>query len=227
MAEDVHAVFHYGAGGELTVEDSYSVETYVLYLVGHSDSFTDETVALAKAIADYGHYAQIYLTEVHNIEDGKYAEMQTYYTESYDIDAVRTAVDEYKLVLSGSSSVKSAAMRLSLDSETAMSIRLTVEDGAELTATATLNGKTFSAETQTDGSYIIKITGIKAAQLGSELIVTGTAGGEDFSVTVAPLAYVRSILNSSAYSSNLNAQNTVAAFYYYYAAIMAYRADQQ
>ncbi len=223
MAEEVQAVFHYG--DDETVEDSFSVEDYVTYIVEHSTAFTDTTVELAKAIADYGHYAQIFLTEVNNIPENKYAAMDTWYAQSYNIDEVKTAVDGYTLTLNkGTSKVKTTAMRLSLDSETALSVRMTVEDGAELTATATLNEKTFAAEKQSDGSYVIKIVGIKASQLATPITITGNAGGE-FTITVPALAYVRSILTSANYSQNLKAQNAVAALYHYYSKTDAFRKD--
>ena len=141
--------------------------------------------------------------------------MDTFYAQSYNMDEVKTAVSGYTLNLNkGASEVGEALMRLSLDSETALSVRLTVEDDTPLTATAQLNGKTFTAEKQNDGSYIIKIVGIKASQLGSTITINGTAGGE-FSVTVSALAYVNSILNSSTYSNNTDAKNAMASLYYY------------
>ena len=93
-----------------------------------------------------------------------------------------------------------------------------------LTATATLNGKTFTAAKQKDGSYIIKITGIKASQLGDEITISGNAGG-DFTVKVSALAYVNSILNSSTYSDNQAAKNAMASLYYYYLRAIGFQND--
>ncbi|MCR4951016.1 MAG: Ig-like domain-containing protein, partial [Solobacterium sp.] len=212
MAEKIKAVFHYG--NDKNVENEYSVKDYILSMHEKKESYSAEAVALAEAIADYGHYAQIFLKDVNNLGD-KYAEMDTVYAQKYDISDVISKVDEYSLLLNDPASViGKVQMRLSLDSETAISVRLTPKNNAELTATASLNGKTFNAEKQNDGTYIIRITGIKASQLGDVIMISGNEG--QFTVTVSALAYVRSILNSESYKDNEKAQNAMAALYNFY-----------
>ena len=111
-------------------------------------------------------------------------------------------------------------MRLTLDSETALSVRLTVEDDTDLQATATFHENTYNAVKQSDGSYIITITNIPAACLGETVAINGIAGGS-FTVNVSALSYVYSVLNSDTMS--LEAKNAVASLYYYYTAADAYR----
>jgi hypothetical protein len=224
MAEKVNAVFHYGVGGAETAVDQFSVEDYVKYVAAHPGDYTQATKDLACAIADYGHYAQIFLTEANGIPGGKYASMDTCYTASYNTASVKTSVSGYQLTVNkGSSKLgDDALMRLTFDSETALSVRLTVTDDTPLTATAEWNGNTYYAEKQGDGAYIIKIPGIKASQLADVIAITGSAGG-DFTAQVSALAYARSILNSDV--MNANAKNAVSALYYYWRTADAYRAE--
>ena len=222
MAEDIDAVFTYNE--TLTVSDVYSVDSYIMAVLWEEDNYTPETVALVSALADYGHYAQIFLTKVNNIPDGKYAEMDTYVSDQFDLVEVRAEVNDYMLDLDkGDSGVLSAQMRLSLDSETALSIRFQVESGTELTASATFNGKTFTAEKFSDEYYVIKITGITSAQFADNITITGNANG-DFTVNASVLAYINAALNAE--SVDADAANAVSALYYYYLRTVEYREAQ-
>ena len=227
MAENIEAVFTYNES--LTVSDNYSVADYIQYIYENPDEFSDETVALAGAIGDYGHYAQVYLTKLHNIPEGKYADMDMYITGGgFDPDELIAAVEDYKLDLNkGDSKVLSAQMKLSLDSETALSVRFRVDGDTELTASATFNGKTFNAVKQGE-YYIIKITGITSAQLADTITITGDADGE-FTVKVSVLAYVHSTMEvyaAHSFDADLDPVFAVASLYYYYLRTVEYRAAQ-
>ena len=223
MAEMIYADFYYGDDSDIS--DEYSVQEYIDYVEKYSDQFSEQTVDLVMAIADYGHYAQIYLTGLHNIPEGKYEEMGTYYTDEFDFETIAELVDGYTLDLDkGNSGVEKAMMRLSLDSETALSVRFTLTEealaaGTELEAFALTATDVYEAEAQEDGSYIIKIKGITALQLGDTIQISGDCGGI-FTVDVAPLAFVRSVLNNAA--SGDDALNLAAALYNYYKYAYAY-----
>ena len=149
--------------------------------------------------------------------------MDRFYASAYDFEAVKESVAGHRLALSaGNSKADTALMRLALDSETELDVRLTAADGAELSATASFHGKTYDAVKQSDGSYIITVTNIPAAWLGDTVAITGTAEGE-FTVSVSALSYVCSVLNSETMSTE--AKNAVASLYYYYTNVVAYRAD--
>lgn len=219
MADTITATFHYG--DDQTVSLDYSVADYIAYFDEHPSEYNQTTLDLIKAIADYGHYAQPFLS----VENGwtigtDYAEMAKHYTESFDLDSIKTAIDGYTFVknIEGSGITK-ATYRLNLESETMVDVFLTVEDGTELTASATFNGKTFTAVKQADGRYRIRVSGISAHLLGETIKITGTAGS-DFTITVSALAYARAVLNSEAF--NADAKNAMAALYRYYAAVEAY-----
>ena len=164
---------------------------------------------------------KVFLSATNNWTIGTdYAEMARYYTDSFDLDSIKTAVQDYAFVktIEGSGITK-ATYRLNLESETMVDVFLTVEDGTELKASATFNGKTFTAVKQADGRYRIRVSGISAHQLGETITINGTAGS-DFTITVSALAYARAVLNSEAF--NANAKNTMAALYQYYTAVKEY-----
>ena len=219
MAETITAVFHYN---DETVEQTYSVKDYIDYIDEHSTEYTAETVNLVQAIADYGHYVQPFLSATNNWTIGTdYAEMSTCFATTYDLNNIKDNVSNHQLSLAkGSSKVDTAYMRLTLDSETTLNVRLTVEDDTELSASASFHGNTYNAVKQSDGTYIIKITNIPAAWLGDKVTITGTAGGE-FTVEVSALSYVYSVVNSD--TMNQDAKNAVASLYYYYTTTEAYR----
>ena len=217
MAEEIKAVYHYGDGK--TISHTYSLQEYFNYFDAHASSFTEKTLKLVKAVADYGYFAQPYLIELHHLE-GKYAEITKHYTESFDYEAIKPEVAGYTFAKGISdSAVTNASYKLSLDSDTALSVFMQVPAGTELTASASFGGKTYAAEKQSDKVYIVKIPGIKASQLGSTITVTGEAGG-NFTITVSALSYVRSVLKNDSYGEK--AKNTVFALYKYYEAVKNY-----
>ena len=199
----------------------YSVAEYIAYFDDHQSGYNQTTLDLIRAIADYGHYAQPFLSAANSWTIGTdYAEMTKHYTDSFDLDSIRNAVDSYAFVKNiEGSKITETTYRLNLESETMVDVFLTVEDGTELTASATFNGKTFTAVKQADGRYRIRVSGISAHLLGETITITGTAGS-DFTITVPALAYARAVLNSDEFDAD--AKNTMAALYQYYAAVKQY-----
>ncbi|MCR5173900.1 MAG: InlB B-repeat-containing protein [Oscillospiraceae bacterium] len=220
MADVITATFHYGNGQTVTKE--YSVAQYIRFFDEHADSFNAKTIRLTHAIADFGHYAQIYLSSINDWTIGKdYAEMSLYYAKSYDFEALKPEVQQYAFAKDlGSSKVTKATYKLHLDSSTTVDVFLTVPKGTALTASTTYDGKTYKAELQSDGRYMIRIPDISAHKLGETITIRGNAGGS-FTVAVSALSYVRSVLNNA--NAAAAEKNGLAAFYEYYRAVQNYR----
>ena len=220
MADTITAVFHYGDGK--TVSKEYSVEQYIKKMDTLADQYDAKTMALIHAIADYGHYAQLYLSEVNKWEIGTdYKAMNTFYATTYDYAGILSTVTPKAFVKTlGSSDVEKATYKLHLDAETTVDVYLTPKSGKTLTASATFNGKTYTAEKQSDGRYLVRIPNISAHLLGDMITIKGTAGSE-FTVQVCALSYVRSVLNNA--GSTEAAKNGLSSLYAYYEATMAYR----
>ena len=220
MADTISAVFHYGNGW--TVSKTYSVEDYIRAVEKNSERYDGKTLTLIRAIADYGHYAQIFLSDINGWTIGEdYTAMETYYTDDFSYAEILSEAESRKFVkeLDGSA-VAGASYKLHLDSTTTVDVFLTPERETVLTASATFNGKTYRAVRQSDGRYLVRIPGISAHQLGTMITVEGDAEGA-FAVRVSALSYVRSVLNST--KMNKAAKDSMSALYNYYAAVLAYR----
>ena len=141
MADVITATFHYGNGQTVTKE--YSVAQYIRFFDEHADSFNAKTIRLTHAIADFGHYAQIYLSSINDWTIGKdYAEMSLYYAKSYDFEALKPEVQQYAFAKDlGSSKVTKATYKLHLDSSTTVDVFLTVPKGTALTASYKASGR--------------------------------------------------------------------------------------
>ena len=220
MADTITATFHYGTGK--TISKEYSVARYIESFDKNAGKYDEKTVDLIHAIADFGHYEQIYLSDVNGWTIGEnYREMTNYYTTEFDYPTILSAVESKAFVKpTGNANVEKATYKLHLDSVTTVDVFLTVKSGVTLTASATFNGKTYSAVKQSDGRYMVQIPNISAHQLGDMITITGNAGGA-FTVKVSALSYTRSVLNSTA--TNTAAKDGLSALYKYYAAVLAYR----
>ena len=219
MADGIEATLCW-PDGEQTI--TYSVKDYVDYVLENTDDFPGNAVALVRAIADYGHYAQLYFDPLREWTLGvEHAAMPAAggITES-DVGSVKNSVSDRTAQLNaGDSAVVGAGFSLVLDSETAMRIYLTLADDFTGDVAAECEGASVACEELKDGRYLIEIPGITAPGLGDVYSVTVTAGDNEAGIVLSPLSYVRAALNSE---SGGAAQLTVAALYRYYAAAKAY-----
>lgn len=216
MADTITATFNYGEGK--TVVDEYSVKEYIEYVVANPSEFQQTVVDLAKAIADYGQYAQVYLSGAHGFEvgeGGKYAQMTGF--KSVDQLNVEDAADktkEFGVSLNrGESQVEKFQLKLSLDSETALSVRAKAPADVNVSGQAAFKNNSFDFD-----NAIVKVTGIKAAWLDVNASITGNADGA-FSGEVFALSYANVVLNGD---SSDQLKHAMVALYNYYAAVKAY-----
>ena len=66
MADKITATYHVmnGSTEVKTITNTCSVEDYIKVIVkGGNSTYGERTVELAKALADYGHYVQLYLSD--------------------------------------------------------------------------------------------------------------------------------------------------------------------
>jgi len=223
MADEITAVLKYGDGK--TVSQTYSVEEYITYLNEHSDGYSNNAIALANAIADYGHYVQPVLAANNNWTLGTdHAVMSAHsvYTDS-DVEAARTAVSGRAIIRdTGDSMVDRVTYSLSLESETTLNIYLKMKEGYTGPVTASIGGNAVDAVLQTDGRYRIRIKNISADDL-SDTYEIEISAGESFTVSVSALSYVNTVLNSDSDTfNNTTAHYAVTSLYRYYVATMNY-----
>ena len=228
MADTITATFHYDDGK--TVSEEYSIAEYIEMFEERRSLFDEKTTAMIESIADYGHYIQIYLSDVNEWTIGTdYAEMERHYTESYDYADVLANVESNAIVRTiAGSNVEKVNYRLQLWSETTLQVFLKTKDGSAPTgvtvtidelASGKTTTKTVTPARQSDGRYLVQIAGISAHRLGDTVTIKGEAGGA-FTVKVSPMSYVFDVLT---YNTDTKSRDGVSSLYGYYKAVFAYR----
>ena len=234
MADDIVATFYYtpdGSTQEKSVSrgSAYSVRRYIAKTINNDETYLDETtIALIKALADYGHYAQAYLDSIRSWTVGTdYEEMTLKFTDNYDVAKIKQAVADKAIVRNNNTDgdIEKITFSLVLDSETAIRVYFKMAEGYN--GAFTVTGAATTAEKLTDGRYLVEIKNIGASKLGDEYeFNVATDGNGTAHVKVSALSYVQAMLENAEASDD--AKNAVCAIYYYYKAAQAFlNAHQQ
>ena len=227
MADEIEAALC--CPGSDPVRITYSVKDYVDHVLGSTSSFSNNTVSLVRAIADYGHYAQLFFEPIrdwtlgvdHTVMPAGTADG---ITES-DIENVKNSVSNRTVQLNaGDSAVVEASFSLVLDSETAMRIYLRLADDFTGDVTAACGSEALGCEMLKNGRYLIEIPGIRASGLGDVYNIAVTAEEEEAGIVLSPLSYVKTALNLES-GDAAQLKLLTAALYRYYAAANAYMQD--
>lgn len=228
MADTITATFHYTANGiEQRVEQRYSVKSYLdtvdRVLASNPEMYDEKTIALLHSLADYGHYVQPFLSQTNGWTIGTdYAEMDKFYTQSYNIDAVKNEVSGYAIDKTLHADIGKITFTLLLDSNTAIYVYFTPADGYNGEISFAVDGTPVEA-VETSGRYLVKIEGIPAHLLGTTHTVTATTTNGTSTAEVSAMSYIPSLLQTEAYQNDPNAQNAMAALYHYFAAAKQYK----
>ena len=167
MADEITAVLKYGDGK--TVSQTYSVAEYISYINEHPEGYSNNTIKLVQAIADYGHYSQPFLASNNSWTLGTDHVVMNgcnLYDSSY-AEAAKTAVSGNVFTSdTGDSMVEKVTYSLSLESETVLNIYLKMKEGYTGSVSASVGGNAVDAIQQSDGRYRIQIKNIAADKLG-------------------------------------------------------------
>ena len=221
MGEPITATFHYGDGQ--AIEMTYAVKDYftAFDMAVNNGTITDEyQIALAHSVADYGHYVLLFQAGVKGwtLPD-RYALMDKFYTESYDIDAIKDAVADCAIRKSiEGEDITAITHSLIVDSETAIKVYFKVASGYKGAFTVTLDGETYTAK-KSGTKYVVEIGNIPASRLSEAHVIAVTTDNGSANVTVSGMSYVKSMLD--AYDTDA-AKNAAAAIYSYAMAAEAY-----
>ena len=214
MADTITATYHYGTE---TYQETYSVKEYIETLVANAESFDSKTVALGKAIADYGYYAQKALSQQNGftVGAGKDHEEMIHYNNAPNTNI---NLSQYTHTVTGvPSTITKVTRSLLLDSKTSIRIYCTVTDRFTVPSSVTIDNVRTNMVKEADGRYTVTIPSISAHLLGTNYVVK--IG--NMTVTTSALAYVKEMLASASFSADM--KNAAAALYQYYDATMDYR----
>lgn len=235
MADTVTATFHYGSN--LTVSQDYSCKRYITTVNNNPSGYNETTINLIHALADYGHYTQLFLENTKGLPlgsgDDAYMPMDIYFAnpDSYDYDYIAeqlrsTELKKVERNMGDPNIEKVASFSLILDSETGMKVFFTPAETFTGIATGYVNSSEVVAlEKDSSGRFIVVVPNISAHQLGDKFditVYTDESGAYTY-VSISPMAYVYQLLTSSAYANNAAAKNGGVALYTYWKATTEYR----
>jgi surface protein len=219
MADTITAVYHYrnAEGNDSTITKEYSVQQYLNNFTTLSEP--QALVSLVKAINDYGYYAQRYLSAnaVTRWTLGTDHEAMTnVYTTSYAY--TKDNLEQYAIRRSLSSDIKGISYSLTLDTDTAINLFITLSDANYSgTLTATLSDGTPLEVTKTGTRYKLVIEGIPSHLLGKTFTVNIRTDNGISTVDVSVLSYAY-----AAFEDNAEATMAMSALYDYYLKSVAY-----
>ena len=215
MAENISAVFHYA--GNKYVSDSYSISEYLTGFDEATSSYDQQVKDMVHALADYGHYVQLFLDDHKSWSLGEdYIALYKFYKgyEESDISAAINAVSGKGIVVTGEDDdISAITQSLTLDSTTAINLYFTLSDGYTGSFEASVGGEALEPQLQSDGRYKVSITGISAHELGQSYTVTITTNSGSKVITVSALSYVKAMFD--AYPNDDHAKNAAVAIYNY------------
>ena len=184
----------------------------------------NRTDGLVRALSDYGHYTQKYLSkELHwKLGSGENHEVipaATLFSDKTVADAREDLDGLPACTARKGDTVSRITTRARLGSETALD--LSFETKEELVS-VTVDGMGVPRESvrRIDNSWVVTIDGIRAGQLADghdvKIETTGTGNTTASISGVSPLIYARAVLDSSDPSTGVDAQRAMCALYHYY-----------
>ena len=239
MADTITATFHYG--DNQTIEKQYSVKQYIETFDANQNLFDEYTKKLVKALADYGHYVQAFLSESRGWTlgegDNSYAEMDRFYQNDYDYATIAESLTEKKLTREfHDPNIVKAPYSVILESATTIAVYFTPASGFNDDVSAFWDNEDEVYLTRgSDGRYMVEIANIPAHLLGDTHTINVFTGEDCFKpgvyaaytqVNVSAMSYVYSLLTADAYANNTAAKNAVSSLYAYWQAAAAYKDAQ-
>ena len=199
-----------GGDGKNLGEVTTSVAEYAQNLINSTDSsVTSEQKAFAKAMLNYGGYAQEYFGK--NTDNLANASLSD--TDKSLTSVTSSALTSFKAAKSGSiSGLTYSGSCLILEGTTKVSHYFKLSSGQKISDYAfQVNGKTVNA-VQDGDFYVITTDGIGAANLDDNYAVVVTKGSATFTLNYSVLSYCESALRTS---EKTTLQNVSKALYLY------------
>lgn len=219
MAEEFTPTLHYpGADSEKSIEGSaFSAQDYLHYGKTHFAVGSYQR-KIVDALADYGYYAQKYLSLQNDWTIGEdYAEIDRSST-SYTHDDVRNRLTGYEVESEIDPDLfESCSFALRFGDQLTMNIYFTPKEGAtiDIDSFRVFEYSDYTVS-YTGGRYVVTISGISVS--GCDRAFRVIYNDVDF-VSVSPLSFAYAMLSQSSYSPKTMAgKDLVCALYYLYEA---------
>lgn len=217
MTDEITAQMFDGSGKSGAVY-TYTVKEYADYIIEHPTEFanSEKTVALVKAMLNYGAYSQIYF----GYNTGELANDGV---ELVLPKITATNLEDKAPIISNNENVATfIAAYLSLKSETAANVKVEVANG--VTPSITVNGVEVNLTScpKSGEYYVLTVDNIPADKLDEMYNFTLTSDENTATLSFGALSYCYMALNNS--SASEKAKNLCKAIYAYNTAANTYAA---
>ena len=188
---------------------TYSVKEYADYIIKNEASYPVKTVALVKAMLNYGAYAQQYFGTNKDALANADLSVEDKFVPSTDEEVLKALLMKYKVSAKSNEILGTfASSYLVLESETTLKVRFRPASEVKAEAlTFTVDGK--EAKTVMSGNdVIIMIENIKAQDLNKDFVIIASDGTNTLDFSCSTLSYGYVILNvetSEVYNAELKA----------------------
>ena len=204
MADPILAVFHYG--DNQSVSKQYSIKDYLEEISEGASS------SLAKAVKNYGHYVQPYMTEVHGwtFGPGGHGVMPA----DHEITEMTDATDyAHRWTTYDTNRLQSVQYYLTLDSSTVLNVRVKLKGDIQ-SVTAMVDNKPCALRDLGNNTWLISVPNIAGVNLGRAYRIEMTA---DESTVLDLEASALSYVNTALTFSDSDAEKlALTALYDYY-----------
>lgn len=207
LADKFTPTFHYGEGKTLIGEET-SVEDYIKWATSDEgiNYFNATEMNIVRALADYGYYAQQYLSATNGWVIGTdYAEMTTYFTQYSDSDKETIKDATFSATKATGDIITDVKYRLQLNDTTNIVVTFTTS-GEPLTEVAIDNYTVCKTKAIGNNQYTVSINEIYASSFGRRYDINARGKVSKFTV----YNYVHDILEQG---KGDEAQNMVCALY--------------
>ncbi len=213
MADLITPILHHKPDGAEVTGPAYSAQDYINWGRARSNTVTtDAEKTILNSLADYGYYAQVYLSRVRSWTIGTdYSGMNSSET-TYNYNEVMSAVAGNALSCNLDPSVfESGSYSLQFGNTVTLNIYLRPASGVVIDTDAfsiDAGGRKCVIE-QSGGRYVIRISGIPAGFLREQFVIS--YNGRRI-ITLSPMSYVYDMLRTTAADDGRNAVCALYAF---------------
>ena len=215
MTDTINGKVVLSDGTEIVLKET-SVQSYAKVILDNKGkNYSDESIAVVKAMLNYGASAQVYFqNKTDSLANAILAK------EDQVVTVDNSVFDQYVAKKEGTiAGLDYYGTSVLLKSKSAFAHYFTLADGESIDDyTFTVNGKALTPVLK-DGKYYVEINDIYAKNLANTYELVVTKGSESMTVTFGVFSYARLVVNGN-YSEEL--KDVVRSMYPYYEAALAY-----
>ena len=218
MVDDITATFYYSDGKKTAGPYSYTVQSYCEYIIDPKNGYDEESVALAKAMLNYGSAAQRFHDST--VADDKLANVNLSEEDKTLADA---SLDDSYLAETNGSCTGFDLKGSSVMTTTTTSLRHYFTVDSDLSNyTFKANGTTLTPKAYNKTLYYVEIEGIRARALDTpiQMTVTNTSDNTSYNLNYSVYTNIKSVTESN--NQTDIAKDLMKSMYYYCEAAKEY-----